>query len=63
MVRGTDARAHRESKLRRVLHRVTASNEALADEICSVLVLMLGLRRLPRLNCVLAHPSKAASRC
>ena len=30
MVRGTDARAHRESKLRRVLHRVTASNEALA---------------------------------
>ena len=24
MVRGTDARAHRESKLRRVLHRVTA---------------------------------------
>ena len=32
MVRGTDARAHRESKLRRVLHRVTASNEALADD-------------------------------
>lgn len=32
MVRGTDARAHRESKLRRVLHRVMASNEALADD-------------------------------
>ena len=30
MVRGTDARAHRESTLRRVLHHVTASNEALA---------------------------------
>ena len=32
MVRGTDARAHRESTLRRVLHHVTASNEALADD-------------------------------
>ncbi|MDU2316328.1 MAG: DNA-binding protein, partial [Cutibacterium acnes] len=27
MVRGTDARAHRESTLHRVLHHVTASNE------------------------------------
>lgn len=32
MVRGTDTRAHRESTLRRVLHRVMASNEALADD-------------------------------
>ncbi|AOG27472.1 OB-fold nucleic acid binding domain-containing protein [Cutibacterium avidum] len=32
MAEGTDARAPRESMLRRVLHRVTASNEDLADD-------------------------------
>ncbi|WCC80782.1 OB-fold nucleic acid binding domain-containing protein [Cutibacterium equinum] len=32
MVRGTDPRAPRESMLRRVLHRVTASNEDLVDD-------------------------------
>ena len=32
MVRGTDAHAPRESALRRVLHRVTASDEDLADD-------------------------------
>ncbi|MDO4411871.1 OB-fold nucleic acid binding domain-containing protein [Cutibacterium sp.] len=32
MVEGTDPRAPRESMLRRVLHRVTASNEDLADD-------------------------------
>ena len=32
MAEGTDTRAPRESMLRRVLHRVTASNEDLADD-------------------------------
>ena len=32
MAAGTDTRAPRESMLRRVLHRVTASNEDLADD-------------------------------
>lgn len=32
MAEGTDARAPHESMLRRVLHRVTASNEDLADD-------------------------------
>ena len=32
MVRGADAHAPRESALRRVLHRVTASDEDLADD-------------------------------
>ncbi|EGY76947.1 OB-fold nucleic acid binding domain-containing protein [Cutibacterium avidum] len=32
MAEGTDARAPRESMLRRVLHRVTASNEDLVDD-------------------------------